>query len=519
MYETYFGLRERPFSIAPDPRYLYLSPRHREALAHLLYGMRERGGFVQLTGEVGTGKTTVVRALLEQLPEDVDVALVLNPHVSIREFLGVICNELGIAPLPEAQGTQPLIDALNAYLLDAYARGRHTLILIDEAQGLSKLALEQVRLLTNLETTREKLLQIILVGQPELRQMLARPELRQVAQRITTRYHLTPLTYRDTRRYIRHRLAVAGCRRKLFTAPAMLAAHRLSRGTPRLLNVICDRALLGAYADRRPLVRLGTLLRAAAEVAGREPAPRRGLRLLGGAAALLAALALGVGALWLGSRSAPAPQPAIAAVTQAPAATLQQRLAQLSPDTGTAFTQLFARWGVTYRPDAAAKPCEQAVANGLRCHYENTDLDTLLARNLPALIELGDARGGRHSVVLLGRHDDTVTLDIDGERAEYAASDVAAAYRGDSITLWRPPALLDSLMMLGSEGPSVRWLSRRLARLDQGPEDIARYDAAMAERVRTFQRLNGLKADGVVGERTLFELLAATPDPGTPTLR
>ncbi|RFA31692.1 ExeA family protein [Alkalilimnicola ehrlichii] len=216
MYERHFGLTERPFSIAPDPRYLYLSPRHRDALAHLHYGISERGGFVVLTGEVGTGKTLIARSLVGQLPPEVDLALVLNPNLTVREFLFVILNELNIALPKRTRSIQALVDALNRYLLDNYARGRHTVILVDEAHCLNSLVLEQVRLLTNLETTREKLLQIILVGQPELRDLLARRDLRQVSQRVTARFHLTPLTAAETHAYIQHRLQVAGGNTHLF---------------------------------------------------------------------------------------------------------------------------------------------------------------------------------------------------------------------------------------------------------------------------------------------------------------
>jgi type II secretory pathway predicted ATPase ExeA len=251
VYDSYFGLTELPFSIAPDPRYLYLSDGHREALAHLLYGIGAGGGFLQLTGEVGTGKTTVCRALLEQLPPEVDVAMVFNPALTAVELLATVCEELHIEHPRETTSFKVLGDALYRYLLDAHARGRRTVIIIDEAQNLGREVLEQIRLLTNLETTREKLLQVILIGQPELRQLLTRPDLRQLAQRVTARYHLKPFSERETRAYIHHRLRVAGQRRPIFDRRAIRAVHRHARGIPRLINTICDRALLGAYARPR----------------------------------------------------------------------------------------------------------------------------------------------------------------------------------------------------------------------------------------------------------------------------
>ncbi|NNF52593.1 MAG: AAA family ATPase, partial [Gammaproteobacteria bacterium] len=251
MYAQYFGLNEKPFSIAPDPRYLYQSERHAEALAHLLYGVQEAGGFIQLTGEVGTGKTTLTRVLLNRLPLDVDVAMILNPRLSVREFLLNICEELQLDWPDESRSLKDLIDTLNKHLLKSHAEGRRVVLIIDEAQNLDADLLEQLRLLTNLETNERKLLQIILIGQPELRQTLARSDLRQLAQRITGRYHLDPLTREQTQSYIRHRLQVAGASRDIFTPGAVREVHRLSEGVPRLINVICDRALLGAYGQEK----------------------------------------------------------------------------------------------------------------------------------------------------------------------------------------------------------------------------------------------------------------------------
>src|SRR5512141_809928 len=216
MYEQYFGLAEAPFSIAPDPRYLYLSQRHQEALAHLLYGVNGGGGFVLLTGEVGAGKTTVCRCLLEQIPASCDVAYIFNPKLTVGELLSTICLEFGIAVPPGNTSVKVFVDCINAYLIDAHARGRHTVLIIDEAQNLSADVLEQMRLLTNLETSQRKLLQIILLGQSELAEMLARPELRQLAQRVIARYHLGPLAKREVADYVRHRLEVAGAQRQLF---------------------------------------------------------------------------------------------------------------------------------------------------------------------------------------------------------------------------------------------------------------------------------------------------------------
>ena len=275
MYTSFFGLSEKPFSITPDPRYLYLSERHAEALAHLLYGINESGGFIQLTGEVGTGKTTVVRTLLSRVPHHADVAVILNPRVTPVEFLLTICEELGLRVEDDQRDSvKHLVDSLNQRLLAGHAEGRRIIVIVDEAQNLSADVLEQVRLLTNLETPTQKLLQIILIGQPELRTLLDRNELRQLAQRITGRYHLSPLSREETKGYVRHRLRVAGAVGEIFSSGALSEVYRLSAGVPRIINVTCDRALLGAYTQETRRVTPALVRRAAAEVYGRLFLPR-----------------------------------------------------------------------------------------------------------------------------------------------------------------------------------------------------------------------------------------------------
>ncbi len=301
MYTNYFRLKEPPFSLTPDPRYLYMSERHREGLAHLLYGVQQPGGFIQLTGEIGCGKTTLCRCLVSQLPPETDIALILNPRLTVVELLAAFCDELRIQYPSGTDSIKVLVDALNRYLLEAHARNRRTVLIIDEAQNLHRDVLEQIRLLTNLETEQEKLLQIILIGQPELSTLLDHPSLRQLAQRITARYHLLPLSLQDTLAYIQHRLFIAGLSQPVFTTSALHETYRLTKGVPRLINILCDRALLGAYAYDKQRVGKSIVRKAAKEISAAKHSPvhRRWVyaSVIASALVLLLALAYAFGPL------------------------------------------------------------------------------------------------------------------------------------------------------------------------------------------------------------------------------
>ena len=280
MYDEFFGLKQTPFSIAPDPRFLYMSEHHREALAHLVYGVSTDGGFVLLSGEVGTGKTTIARALLDQTPENVNMAMVLNPKVIAGELLATICDELKIAYPKGNQSIKVFVDCINEFLIDTHTKGRKTVVLIEESQNLDPDVLEQLRLLTNLETNDRKLLQVVMIGQPELLDLLSRPDLRQLEQRVTARYHLMPLTKRETSDYIRHRLSVAGIKDSVFSPSALNKVFQLSGGIPRKVNLLCDRAMLGAYTKNTKKINSAIVTKAAEEVFGGEhkPATRRSPR-------------------------------------------------------------------------------------------------------------------------------------------------------------------------------------------------------------------------------------------------
>ena len=276
MYRNFFSLSELPFSISPDPKYLFMSERHREALTHLTYGLGEVGGFALLTGEVGTGKTTISRCLMEQLPTNTQAAFILNPTLSCQELLATLCDQLKIRYRKTGASLKSLTDKISEKLLKNHANDINTLLIIDEAQHLHPEVLEQLRLLTNLETNTKKLLQVILIGQPELQQVLQRRDLRQLAQRITARYHLMPLTKQELNQYIQHRLTVADCARSLFDKAALNKIHQLSQGVPRLTNLLCHSALMLAYNQNDSVVNKKTVIAAATRALGEDVTSKKG---------------------------------------------------------------------------------------------------------------------------------------------------------------------------------------------------------------------------------------------------
>jgi general secretion pathway protein A len=546
MYLSFFGLNEKPFAITPDPRYLYLSERHAEALAHLLYGINEAGGFVQLTGEVGTGKTTIVRSLLAQTPKNAEIALILNPKMTPAEFLLTICEELGIGVPDEAQGSlKDLVDILSRYLLRAHAAGRRVVLVVDEAQNLSPEVLEQVRLLTNLETNTQKLLQIILIGQPELRELLGRNELRQLAQRVTGRYHLSPLSREETAAYVRHRLRVAGSTTDIFAPGALGEAFRISEGVPRVINVISDRALLGAYTLDRHRVTSGLVRHAATEVFGRRFAPQwLPWAVTAGVAAVLTLVTV---ALWdfqpwhsrTHEATAPAATspadsasaaPARSAVAEAAAAVpvatpavphLAQLLTQYASetDTDTAFSRLFQVWGAKYQPNST-DPCTQAAQQGLECVAERGSFGQLRLYNHPAILLLTDPAGASHQVLLSALGDDQASLQLGGTHV-VPIGELTRYWLGDFVMLWHPANTPVKSLSTGMRGADVRWLRQSLQRLrgatpDAHASDL--FDAQLAAQVRDFQREHQLSVDGIAGVQTQIALASAVAGAGVPLL-
>jgi general secretion pathway protein A len=508
VYEAHYGFAEKPFNLTPDPKYLYLSQRHTEAFAHLEFGRRERGGFILVTGEVGTGKTTLARYFLSRLDARTATAFVLYPALTAAELLRSILDDLHI-PAPGAS-LKDHVDALHRFLLQSREKGRDVVLLIDEAQDLSADVLEQIRLISNLETDTEKLIQIVLMGQSELQEMLSRRELRQLAQRVTAQYHLSPLSRPETEDYVAHRLRVAGGEGKVsFTPGALAVVHQRSGGVPRLINLICDRALLAGYVQGARVVDASMVRRAAREVRGvSKPEPLRRYAAL--AALTAAAVVAGVG-LWHGRSSsapvdaAPAASPVVVPVTAAAAPPLTSpgstaaAPAILSPmlltldrtrSLDTAASQIQALWG----PD----PLERTP---LRTH-----MDQVRRLNLPVVLEMfHPARRDTCYIALLRLDGDQAEIAADGAPIRVPLAEVDRLWTRQAIFLWRD---FDAVTPAGDPQRTNEWVRQALTRLGYRAQDP---DLALA--VARFQQDTDLAADGVIGARTLMTLYSRSQYP------
>jgi general secretion pathway protein A len=529
MYAQFFGLQREPFSIAPDPRYLFMSERHREALAHLLYGLDAGGGFVLLSGEIGAGKTTVCRCFLEQVPKRCNVAYIFNPKLTVEELLKTVCDEFGV-PTAGASTVKAYVDALNEYLLRTHAVGQHNVLIIDEAQSLSAELLEQLRLLTNLETNERKLLQIILIGQPELRTLLARPELEQLAQRVVARFHLEALSEAETAQYVRHRLAVAGRTHGMpFDREALRRIHKLSRGVPRRINLLCDRALLGAYAEGHSRVRADTIAKAAREVFGERAERHLPQRARATAWAGVAGGVVLAGAVvwWLsaGAARTPAVAPALAAASQpvaaasAPVAAHTAASAQAALPTAIdgvplpgwrnetdAWRALAAQWKLALDD---GDPCQAAARQQVHC-YRTSNGDFALLRRLdrPGIVSLRDGEQAPVQALLVGLDAEHASLrGGSGAPQKLPLTRFAARWQGDFATFWRAPPGYAGAIGDAQPGSAADWLSARLDRV-VGSADARQ--APLSSRVQAFQTAQGLKSDGLAGPVTLMQLNRAS---------
>ncbi|MGR9045947.1 MAG: ExeA family protein [Gammaproteobacteria bacterium] len=542
MYNHYFNFTEQPFSIAPDPHFIYMSERHQEGLAHLMYGIETGGGFVALTGEVGTGKTTLCHCLLQQLPEQIDLALILNPRLNALELLASICDELGIAYAKDQQTLKHLVDALNHYLLKAHAEGRRTVLMIDEAQNLSFEVLEQIRLLTNLETSKTKLLQIILVGQPELKTLLSRPDLRQLNQRISARYHLLPLSLDDTRAYIRHRLAICHGNPGIFSPGAIRKVYKLTGGIPRIINILCDRALLGAYANGCRSITPAIVAKAAAETLNTgigQSTKGWVISSLLASSLVAAGFYYFAGSAWLesGREVLSAFWPAL----QEPVSRTSEGSRPIAADNGIepasgptdayldspertlehALRQMLVAWGKTL-PTAGALDCSAVEASGLQCLSGQAQWFDILALGLSVTLEFPSQNGElRYAFLTSVRRGRPVFRD-DAE-FEIPLQRVLERWNGRYWVLVQPP-----LPGPGAEhiypyqnSDAVLWLRRQLERIDGIRSDSQQprlFDEALKRRVLAFQRSHQLTDDGLVGPETITQLYKFAPPDNPPKL-
>jgi general secretion pathway protein A len=556
MYAPFFGLTQAPFSIAPDPHMLFMSERHREALAHLLYGVGGRdgnsggagGGFVLLTGEIGTGKTTVCRCFLEQTPPSCNVAYIFNPKLTVIELLQSICHEFHIAPA-QKNGLQPTVkdylDPLNAFLLKTHAAGQNNVLIIDEAQNLSPEVLEQLRLLTNLETSERKLLQIVLIGQPELRVMLQRPELEQLAQRVIARYHLQALTEAETTQYIAHRLEVSGLKGALpFDRQALKRVHHFARGVPRRINLLCDRALLGAFAGGQATVSARIVDKAAGEVfdqpAGKPSSSKvwrygyavAALGLVAGASILVAArfpapmakvseaasaappAPVAVAPVPSSAASSAPPSPSISSTSSAsatdtpaspPTPTPSPSAPTLLRDENQAWRELAPAWKLTAGEGA---PCPAFTREQVRCFTDKTSLPLIRQLARPGIVKLDSRSSSPSYALLVALTPESATLRAGNSEQTVTLAALAARWEGDFSTLWRVPPGYTAPVNDGQGGPVFEWVSARLATLEGKPPVAGRsvQNAAFKARVRAFQVSQGLPADGLLGPLTFMQL-------------
>ncbi|EOA8956381.1 AAA family ATPase [Vibrio harveyi] len=523
MYKDFFGFVELPFSIVPNSRYLYLSQRHKEAITHLQAGLGDGGGFAMLTGEVGTGKTTVAKAMLANLDENTKAGLILNPTFSSRDLLEAICDEFKVT-YPEEASLKQLNQAIHDYLLRNHKMGWTTLLVIDEAQHLAADVLEQLRLLTNLETDTRKLLKVLLVGQPELQRLLQTTQLRQLAQRITGRYHLLPLDEKETADYITFRLHTAGGDKQLFDRSSTKLIAKYSHGIPRLINLICDKSLNLSYHKGNVVVDKQTVHQACeevmqfqAEIYQQDQPVRRSFEWpTWGSAAIGVFAAAGIG--WAVMQKMPSQVSTsiqsnpiqVAQTTSQPVTsemneqlTSEQRNMLLEQtQSNLAVNELYKLWG--YRASVRDNLCLSEPQSTMRCERKMATWPLLVQQNRPVILEL-NYQGQVGYVLLYAIGNDKVEVLNGSQRLRLPVSWLKPLWQGNIIELWQAP--LRETLRLDMEGPAIEVLDTLLAQaVNEQPLGTDIFDAALKERVELFQRWQGIGVDGIAGQRTLERL-------------
>lgn len=558
MYLSHFSLNERPFSISPDPRFLFMSNRYREALAHLTYGVEDGGGFVLLTGEVGTGKTTVCRCLLQQLPDNTRLAFVLNPKLNSIELLATICDELDIKYPENCDSLKILTDKLSEYLLRCYQKDLNVVVMLDEAQNIATEVLEQIRLLTNLETNQKKLLQIILVGQPELQEKLAKRELRQLAQRITARYHLRPLNLKETMAYVLHRVRIAGSKKSLFTRSSIELMHTKTAGIPRLINTICDRALVAACSRNMQQVDHKIMAEAISDVMGENQssdvlATKQINPWLKNTSLAVAALVILSAMFWLGQLSnqnqqAAQSNPSVEQTSQVMRGQIERSQSKQENDENNSINssgandspnlverllgserwdnnglwsmqQLLKLWNIEYSPLADGPGCEFAANYGLICHTETGNWQQLRELNRPVLLKFSAGLQGEFWGTLQSVSGTEATMQFGAKVSSAKLDELSTIWTGEFKMVWQAPSGYQGGLKLGDRGPAILWLSQKMRVLmNANALETDLFDESLKTLVSQFQRQRNITADGIAGMQTILTINGETLD-GIPLLQ
>jgi len=581
MYLSYYSLDERPFSISPDPRFLFMSNRYREALAHLNYGIEDGGGFVLLTGEVGTGKTTVCRCLLQQLPEKTRLAFVLNPKLNSVELLATICDELKIIYPENCTSLKTLTDKISEYLLKCYKEGLSVVLMIDEAQNVEDDVLEQIRLLTNLETNQKKLLQIILVGQPELQEKLARRELRQLAQRITARYHLRPLSLKETIAYVMHRVKVAGSNKKLFSKKSLEILHEKALGIPRLINTICDRALVSACNLSKNEVNEKIMKSAINDVLGltgenEYPLLDRSKQFLTWGVIGLLTISIISFVYWLGQQSNGPIVVSGSATNETlfkikkervendfsePALDMQEtssipssnkdlynqseQTLDVTESTSSIITNnsqqpsliskmlgsqrwdtngydslsyIMKLWNLEYSPFQDGDACEFASTYGLLCENQKGNWQSLRELNRPAILKFSAGLQGTFWGAIIAIRGQNANLVFGEKNIEISLNELSTIWTGEYKILWQAPDGYHRTLKLGDQSIAVVWLGTQLKHLISNEIEVSSlFDQKLHDALVKYQSRHYLQGDGIAGMRTILNINSEVLD-GIPRL-